>query len=73
MRGHIKESELAEIVLYAIRAYALVMLDEEKMAKTARRKNEPLNLRKQITDIKLPLKRWKNKGRRFMMITPKKE
>ena len=57
MRGHIKESELAEIVLYAIRAYALVMLDAEKMAKTARRNNEPLNLRKQITEYQTAVKK----------------
>jgi len=50
MRGHIKESELAD-------AYALVMLDEEKMAKTARRKNEPLNLRKQITEYQTAVRK----------------
>ena len=57
MRGHIKESELAEIMLYAICAYALVMLDEEKMAMTARQKNEPLNMRKQITEYQTAVKK----------------
>ena len=57
MRGHIKESELAEIVLYAIRAYALVMLDAEKMAKTAGWKHEPLNLRKQIAEYQTAVKK----------------
>ena len=50
MRGHIKESELAEILLSAIRAYIPVLLDEAAMTESVKPVNTSLYLRKQITE-----------------------
>lgn len=57
MRGHIKESELAEVLLSAIRTYATVLLDEEKTVRMSGQKNEPLKLRKQIAEYQTAAKK----------------
>lgn len=59
LKGHIKESDIAEILLAAIRAYVAVMLDEEILNKTVKMENKPLNLRGQIEESETSVKRIK--------------
>lgn len=48
MKGSIKESEIAEVVLTAIHAYIKVLLDEQTLIKRAKKDNRISTLRKQI-------------------------
>ena len=48
MEGHIKENEIAEVILAAIKAYCRVFLDKQVLAEQATQNNELAILKKQL-------------------------